>query len=173
MPRLAPIAIAAVLALTGCASPTIADRQGGAFTGRELDRMAMALVAMDLARSSPTFAAGAYAEVNPRAIPGILASYRRSLHREGIVQWDVRFNCWSIALGLAVHADALHMRERWHAPGIATRAAVYPIIYEPRAGGVHAAVVMVTSRGPMVVDPFAGVLTLTPAERATIRYADA
>lgn len=118
-----------------------------------------------------------YAIVDRAALVDITATVRRTLSRTygigvGIVStgWDPRFDCEAFALAWQLELRARLMREWFHSDATTvTRPAAFMIcILRGRAG--HALISVLTTEGPVIIDPVVGPVNLTPDEVASIYY---
>jgi hypothetical protein len=132
-------------------------------TGRVLN-------ALDLMGAGATAPAGdvGYAEVNSAWLAGYYDSFRNSLFREGVVKWDVRFDCNHFADTYAALAQLRFFVESFQSRTAAQTLAIGVVWYRPDKGGGHAINCALTERGLIYIEPQTGAeVTLSESEIAS------
>lgn len=114
----------------------------------------------------------AFAQLNSAALPQLYADFRSEIFRQGVTQWDERFDCNHFATYFAALAQTKFYLANFHSQTPARSLAVGTFWYIPQGAPAlspsngHAIVVALTERGTVFLEPQTGAeITLTKAER--------
>lgn len=112
-----------------------------------------------------------YAPVNSKWLAGYYDEFRADLHRRGVVKWEGRFDCNKFATAYASGAQMRYFRDSFHSWAPTQALAVGEIWFRPTPTTAHAVNIVLTERGPLVIEPQTGrELVLTEAQRASVFY---
>jgi hypothetical protein len=114
----------------------------------------------------------AYAEVNSAWLKSFYPEFRAEIFRQGVVEWDERFDCNHFASYYVALAQTRFFIAAWGKSTPAQTLALGTFWYFPkrsRPGNGHAIVCALTERGLLFIEPQSGKeLTLTAEERASV-----
>jgi hypothetical protein len=94
-----------------------------------------------------------YAEVDLDWLEQFGDDYASTLHAQGVVKWDSRFDCNHFATFYAALAQMRFYREQFQSRLAAQSLAVGEMWYRPTASTGHAVIVAITKNGLTFIEP--------------------